>query len=113
MRVGKDSLVGCSPLPRSVFLSLNWRDILPTSPLPEVTPVMTPAPRLSCPGLSKRGVTGVARLGPHGVGDGTHSHQPPFLSRPGLLLPARLASARLKGWHVAALLALVPSDRAW
>lgn len=113
MRVGKDSLVGCSPLPRSVFLSLNWRDILPTSPLTEVTPVMTPAPRLSCPGLSKRGVTGVARLGPHGVGDETHSHQPPFLSRPGLLLPARLASARLKGWHVAALLALVPSDRAW
>lgn len=55
----------------------------------------------------------MARLGPHGAGDRTRSRQPPFLSRPGHLLPARLASARLKGWHVAALLALAPADRAW
>ena len=37
----------------------------------------------------------------------------PFLSHPGHLLPTRLVSAQLKGWRVAAPLALVPADKAW
>lgn len=83
---GRTPSLAAHPLPRSVFLSLNWHDILLTSPFPQVTPVRTPAPRLSCTGLSRRQGDRVARLGPHGAGDGTRSHQPPFLSCPGHLL---------------------------